>query len=72
MSMVEEEMHKYNALQAEERLRTEAEHMAEMAQKNATVKKVIAAPIVDGSVQGTWKRRAAWWAKVLAVKQQKK
>ncbi len=71
MSIVEDDMKRHNALQAEERLRTEAEHMAEMARKRAVSTKPIPIAPSDCSVQGTWKRRAAWWAKVLAEKQKK-
>ena len=61
MSLVEDEMRKQNALQAEERRKTEAEHMAEMAQKNTAIKKVVIVEPPDNSVQGAWKKRAAWW-----------
>ena len=71
MSIVEEEMQKYNALQAEERLRANAEHMAEMAKNIVITKPAVVVPSVDGSVQGVWKARAARWIKVLAEKQKK-
>ena len=72
MSVAEEEMRKYNTTQAEERRKAEAEHMAEMALKIAAVKKVVIVEPPDNSVQGAWRKRAAWWAQVLAAMQQKK
>jgi hypothetical protein len=73
MSLVEDEMHRSNALSAEARRKSNLEHMAEMAQKGAEQRpKVVEETTLEGSVQNVWKKRRGWWSQVLAAKQQKK
>jgi hypothetical protein len=60
---VYEDIQRNNALHAEEQRKANEDHMAEMMKKNTAIKVVIVQPVVEYSVQGAWKKRAARWKK---------
>lgn len=59
MSLREDEMHKQNAQHAEERRKTEIEHMLEMAQKSAAP--APKNPVKYEVIEGIWAKRIARW-----------